>query len=209
MLCVKSPCGHRVQLELVLFPSTGWAIYTCCQAIKRLSDIGLSGESWQRYHIRRQMRGWERMGGCCRTKAKMGFMLSFYPFASFFGFYHVYPVASGNYEQQGRKQRCLGKFCSQTGVLLWRRQIALPNKLLLHVDISACWLRLSDTFLLACLLTVWMLTSALWTRGPCGLIAHIRGLAVMLDQPQIEDLEAHLGCCLCRVTQQKGSTMEA
>lgn len=33
----RAPAATGVQLKLALLSATGWAIYTCCQAIKRLS----------------------------------------------------------------------------------------------------------------------------------------------------------------------------
>lgn len=43
----RAPAATGVQLELASLPATGWAIYTRCQAIKRSSVIGRTGESYQ------------------------------------------------------------------------------------------------------------------------------------------------------------------
>lgn len=43
----RAPAATGVRLELASLPATGWAIYTCCQAIKRSAVIGRSVEgSW-------------------------------------------------------------------------------------------------------------------------------------------------------------------
>lgn len=46
-----APAATRVHLELASLPATGWAIYTCCQAIKRSTDVGRSGESSQHFQF--------------------------------------------------------------------------------------------------------------------------------------------------------------
>lgn len=52
---LKVPLATRVQLELALFLSRGWAFYTCCQAIKHLSDTGISAPRASRhYHMSEQ-----------------------------------------------------------------------------------------------------------------------------------------------------------
>lgn len=46
-MCLEPLQPPGVRLELASLPATGWAIYTCCQAIKRSAVIGRSVEgSW-------------------------------------------------------------------------------------------------------------------------------------------------------------------
>lgn len=47
----RAPAATGVQLELASLPATGWAIYTCCQAIKCSSVSGGTGESSQHFHL--------------------------------------------------------------------------------------------------------------------------------------------------------------
>lgn len=52
----RAPAATGVQLELASLPATGWAIYTRCQAIKRSSVVGRSGESSQHFQLAEQTR---------------------------------------------------------------------------------------------------------------------------------------------------------
>lgn len=50
----RAPAATGVQLELALLPARGWAIYTCCQAIKRLAVIRRSGGGSRHFEFAEQ-----------------------------------------------------------------------------------------------------------------------------------------------------------
>ncbi len=130
------------------------AIYTCCQAIKRLSDIGVSGEGAQHYHMSDE--GMWKHDRLLLDQGNMGLMLPYHPCSFSFCFVHMHPAPTGdNNRVENQKSALWATVQKGSAVRPFCQKIA-QTKCFPPQNSSECWylcllaLWLSDTFKLMC-----------------------------------------------------------